>query len=265
MGDAKQEMRTVGSIHYFDGENQLYAFDIRKQRFAIISLDSLIKKSDNLITGYIGQEGATTHSPSEFRYQFPTMLSGPNNIIERRPNVPGKPDFLFDVYSPKGKFLQSAGEFPRLTPAYNAQTQYTIYLGLFSSSNKGDEILYCSGYSQVLCLYDRKFKLLSQLVGYPENALAENNKARDTIVKRDWGYTARFARINTKEIFIANEYPKSKNDEKAGTNLYKFNKQLKPLARYLLDPGITVFDIDWKSKRIFAVDSSKQLIVYKYN
>jgi hypothetical protein len=259
-------MQVPGSIHYFDGENQLYVFDIRKQRFAIISLDSLIKKSENLITGYFGQEGPTPSSPSQFRYQFPTMFSGPNNIIERRPNVPGTPGFLFDVYSPQGKFLQSAGTFPKLTPAYDAQTQYTIYLGIFSSSNKGDEILYHSGYSQVLGLYDRKFNLLSQLVGYPENALAKNNRAKDTIVKRDWGYTAaRFARINAKEILIVNEYPKSKGDEKPGTNLYKFNKQLKPLARYTLDPGITVFDIDWKSKRIFAVDSSKQLIVYKYN
>jgi hypothetical protein len=263
-GEAKDEMSNVGSIHYFEGESQLYAFDIYKQRFGIISLDSLVGNADHLITGYLGQDGLAANESSWPKFQFPILLSGTNHIIERHQNSAGSPVSVFDIYSSNGKLLQSTGSFPQVTPVFDARSQAGLYYGMVSASDKGDEMLYHCISSQLICLYDRTGNILAALVGYPGNH--PNNT--DTVEKRPgWqkiGYTGRFARMNAKEVFVLNTYPKSKAGEVSFSNMYIFNKKLRPQARYMLDPGILVFDIDWKTRRIFALDEKKQVLVYRY-
>ena len=260
LGLGKNEVSSPADIQYFPKKRTIAFFDVNMQRYSLVSIDSV--KSAKSVVNVIDYLGTKTPlvrplKKVDQKLSRPLFLYRSQTIIDFNPD-PIVPLNLLAVHNSTGNFIKHAGVITFITEAVDLGDQDGPFSGNLALSDNEQHIVYTSFRKNLICLFDSNGRLSASYKGSPD--MIRNQENATLVDGTTLAYTCRSTRMKNKSVFAINANP----GNKAVTNMYIFNEKLIPQERLMINPGIFNFDVDAKARKIYALNTKKELIILSY-
>lgn len=249
-GAGPNEQLDCHKLQYSADLKHVFAVDRIKQKIFIYKTQDIL---DPMKTVFPADEIVLY----EHQIYNPSILSDGSIVDYTSPEKNKKPT-VFSFYDPNGSFLFNKGAFPLIKTKYSDAELNTAFLGWYTPSKDGENIILSYLNTDFLDLYSKNGNLLKRIQGpdFFDPAVKSVTKFKGTmIVPNDNAYHAySSARMDKDEVYVLYE---GKNIiEEGGYHknlLFLFNKQLKPQTLFDLEQPIFAFDIDWKTRVLYGL------------
>jgi hypothetical protein len=177
---------------------------------------------------------------------------------------------IFNFYNADGDSLYQKGRFPSLEQDYNPMELRTAFEGQFFSSADGGHIVLSYYNSDYIDVYDSLGNLQHRVHGPDifDPAVRTMSKFGGKMIINDQGSHFAYTSPKMKDdsllvLYQGLDGPVGPYHE---NKLFLFNQKLEPKVLFKLTQPIFLFDIDWKTKTLYALShqvKGSNLIVIK--
>ncbi len=263
-GADHKELLGAADLQYFPERNLLACFDVNRQKFFLFFLEAILKKDTaKIFQGYLGTDKNEELIARPYGYRFfrPKVLRGSEKIIDFNKSLSPEDTNWLCWVDFRGNPIRSFGGIPPTNMPLPVLQEKL--LGYINISEDGNKILVHSPLINLLELYDAKGKLLFRRKGPPWGQM-QNPIDTGWNPSRGFSYLTRSATIYKESVYIRHVDPPPLQGEPGITNIYKFNTQLAPLEKWILDTGCLYVYVDAIAQKIFVINKQKEVCVYDF-
>ncbi len=265
-GEGPNEQISAQTLQYKSDEKKLFVLDNQKKRVFVYSIDSLLDLSSPTA---LPIESIKIQTPSLRR----SLVVGANKILDFRPNFNKDTIAIFNFYDRAGAFKYAAGDYPSGDRKYAPYELNDAFYGGLSFSKNGDRILLDYYTCDILDLYDTSGILIRRIQGpdifspdyVSESVAGGKGTMTGPTKKAKDGYSAP-AIMGDNYIFVLYDGELASKDDEHQNKLFQFDKNLNPMINYDLDIPILSFDVDLKTRTIYALTHKAEgsIVMYKF-
>lgn len=261
-GVGPNEQLDCNKLQYDNSAEYLYAVDRSKGKIFKYAIDDIIDPTKNVFP-------KSDLTLDNIGLSKPLLLSTGNFVDFSIPG-PKQPISVFSFYSADGAPLFKRGRFPLSGNEYNPSEIRTAFEGQFFSSKDGKHIVLSCFNTDYIDIYDSVGNLQHRAHGPElfEPAVRTLPKFGGKMIVNDEGSSFAYAspKMDGDSVLVLYQGKGAPAGSYHENKLLLFDQQLQPEILYNLTQPIFLFDIDWKTKTLYALThkvKGSNLIVIK--
>ena len=248
-GVGLNEQLDCNKLQYDNAAKYLYAVDRSKGKIFQYNIDDILDPKKLVFP----KADLTLDNHGLFK----PLLLPTGNFVDYSVPVAKQPLSVFSFYGPDGTPLFKRGKFPKIEQDYNPTEVKTAFEGQFFISKDGKHIVLSCFNADYIDIYDSVGNLQHRAHGPElfEPVVSTMAKFGGKMIVNDEG--SHFAYASPKMtgdsllvLYQGKDVPAGPYHEK---KLLLFNQKLQPKVLYNLTQPIFLFDIDWKTKTLYAL------------
>lgn len=261
-GVGPNEQLDCNKLQYDKAAKYLYAVDRSKGKIFQYAIDDIIDPKKAVFP----KSDLTLDNKGLSK---PLLLSN-GNFADYSIPKPNQSPFVFSFYSADGTPLFKRGHFPTLEENYSSSEIRTAFEGQFFSSKDGKHIVLSYFNGDYIDIYDSIGKLQHRVHGPEifEPAVSTTSKYGGKMIINNEGSHFAYAspKISGDSVLVLYQGKGAPEGAYHEDKLLLFNQKLQPEVLYNLIQPIFLFDVDWRTKTLYALThqvKGSNLIVIK--
>jgi len=248
-GVGPNEQLDCNKLQYDKAAKYLYAVDRSKSKIFQYAIDDIIDPKKAVFPKWdltLDNKGLSK----------PLLLSN-GNFVDYSIPKPNQPPSVFSFYRADGTPLFKRGHFPSIEENYSPSEIRTAFEGQFFSSKDGKHIVLSYFNGDYIDVYDSIGNLQHRVHGPElfEPAVSTTSKYGGKMIINNEGSHFAYAspKINGDSVLVLYQGKGAPEGAYHENKLLLFNQKLRPEVLYNLTQPIFLFDVDWRTKTLYAL------------